>query len=101
MVTDRLRNKESKIKSIEAVLFESDVFVWDKQKGQGRSQSRNSCPQNNNNPKGISKSQRRSMRCFYYQKIDYIKMECKLWKKRTGERKRVMLRKMTKKILQP
>ena len=42
MVTDRLRNKEFKRKSVEVVLSESDALVSEKQERQGRSQSKNS-----------------------------------------------------------
>ena len=42
MVTVRLRNEESKSKGVEAVPFESDALVSEKQEMWGRSQSRNS-----------------------------------------------------------
>ena len=56
MVTDRLQNEESKRKNVEAVSSELDAFVSEKQERRGRSQSRNSHQQNNENPKGRFKS---------------------------------------------
>ena len=81
MVTDRIRNKESRRKSVEAVPSESNTFVSEKQEMWGRSQTRNSHQQNNDNPKGRSKSQKRNMKCFYCQKIGHVKRECRLWKR--------------------
>ena len=65
MVTDRLRNEEFRRNSVEIVPSESEAFVSKKQEMQGRNQSTNSHQQNNNNPKGRSKSQRRNIKCFH------------------------------------
>ena len=50
MVTNRLRNEQSRRKSVEVVPSESNAIVSEKQERRGRSQ------QNNDNPRGRSKS---------------------------------------------
>ena len=60
MVTDRLRNKESRRKNAKVVPSESATLVSENQERRGRSQSRNFHHQNNDNPGGRSKSHRRS-----------------------------------------
>ena len=79
MVTSRLQNEESRRNRVEVVPSESAALVSEHQERRGRSQSRNFHQQNNNNPKGRFKSQRRNMKCFCCQKMGHIKRECKLW----------------------
>ena len=55
MVTDRLQNEESKKKNAEVVPSESVALISKNQERRGRSQSRNFCQQNNDNPRGKSK----------------------------------------------
>ena len=81
IVIDRLQNEESMRNSVETVPSESDALVSEKQKRRGRSQSINSRQQNNDKPRGRSKSQRRNLKCFHCQKMGQIKRKCRLWKK--------------------
>ena len=81
MVTYRLQNEESRRKSVEAVPSESDALVSENQEMWGKSQSRNSYQQNNDNPRGRFKSQTRNLKCFHCQKISHVKREYRWWKR--------------------
>ena len=87
MVTDRLRNEESRRKNAEVVPSESTALISENQERRGRSQSRNFHQQNNDNTRGRSKSQRRNMKCFHCQKMGHVKRECRLWKREQAKEK--------------
>ena len=72
MVINRLRNEESIRKSVEAVPSKSDELVSEKQERRGRSQSKNSYRQNNDN---------RRIKFFHCHKMGHVKRECRLWKR--------------------
>ena len=79
--------KNLKKKSVEAVLSKSDALLSKKQERRGRSQTRNSAQQNNDNCREISKFQRRNMKCFHCQRMGHVKMECRLWKREQAKEK--------------